>query len=110
MPVSRETFAFRSDSDLAQLAAARAGFGDRRSCRPAWRGATAWSTVLPDFHAYLGSGSSCTRTCAAIRRMRLMFDHLVDGLAAYVGSRRLTAPRCRGQVRWRAERQRPMCH
>ena len=84
IPVSRETFTFRSDSDLAQLAATRAGFGigvvqDSIARRDGL------VRVLPEhtlFH--LGIWIVMHENLKGSRRMRLMFDHLVDGFSAYV--------------------------
>ncbi|HEY2357309.1 MAG TPA: LysR family transcriptional regulator [Phenylobacterium sp.] len=84
MPVSRETFSFRSDSDLAQLAATRAGFGigvvqDGLARR------YGLVHVLPDFNLFtLGCWIVMHENLRGNRRMRLMFDHLVDGMTAYV--------------------------
>lgn len=84
MPVSREMFTFRSDSDLAQLAALRAGFGigvvqtgiARRS---------SLVRVLPNFDFFsLGCWIVMHENLRGSRRMRLMFDHLADGCAAYI--------------------------
>lgn len=84
MPVSRETFSFRSDSDLAQLAATRAGFGigvvqDGLARR------YGLVHVLPDFNLFtLGCWIVMHENLRGNRRMRLMFDHLVDGMTTYV--------------------------
>jgi DNA-binding transcriptional LysR family regulator len=88
MPVSSETFSFRSDSDLAQLAATRAGFGigvvqDGIARR------YGLVHVLPDFTLFtLGCWIVMHENLRGNRRMRLMFDHLVDGMTAYVRERR----------------------
>jgi DNA-binding transcriptional LysR family regulator len=84
MPVSRETFTFRSDSDLAQLAATRAGFGigvvqDGLARR------YGLTRVLPNFTLFmLPVYVVMHENLRGIRRMRLMFDHLVEGTTAYV--------------------------
>jgi DNA-binding transcriptional LysR family regulator len=84
MPVSRETFTFRSDSDLAQLAATRAGFGigvvqDGLARR------YGLVRVLPDFTLFvLPIYVVMHENLRGSRRMRLMFDHLVEGATAYV--------------------------
>ncbi len=84
MPVSRETFTFRSDSDLAQLAATRAGFGigvvqDGLARR------YGLTRVLPNFTLFsLPVYVVMHENLRGSRRMRLMFDHLVDGTTAYV--------------------------
>ena len=84
MPVSRETFTFRSDSDLAQLAATRAGFGigvvqDGLARR------YGLTRVLPNFTLFmLPVYVVMHENLRGSRRMRLMFDHLVEGTSAYV--------------------------
>ena len=84
MPVSRETFTFRSDSDLAQLAATRAGFGigvvqDGLARR------YGLTRVLPNFTLFtLPVYVVMHENLRGSRRMRLMFDHLVEGTTAYV--------------------------
>ena len=88
MPVSRETFTFRSDSDLAQLAATRAGFGIgviqdglARRC--------GLIRVLPNFTLFiLPVYVVMHENLRGSRRMRLMFDHLVEGTTAYVRENR----------------------
>jgi DNA-binding transcriptional LysR family regulator len=87
MPVSRETFTFRSDSDLAQLAATRAGFGigvvqDGLARR------YGLTRVLPNFTLFtLPVYVVMHENLRGSRRMRLMFDHLVEGTTAYVRER-----------------------
>ena len=84
MPVSRETFTFRSDSDLAQLAATRAGFGIG-VCQDGLADRFGLTRVLPDFVLFrLGCWVVMHENLRGNRRMRLMFDHLVEGLSAYV--------------------------
>jgi len=84
MPVSRETFTFRSDSDLAQLAATRAGFGIG-VCQDGLAERLGLVRVLPDFVLFrLGCWVVMHENLRGSRRMRLMFDHLVEGLTAYV--------------------------
>ncbi|MGZ3376455.1 MAG: LysR family transcriptional regulator [Phenylobacterium sp.] len=84
MPVSRETFTFRSDSDLAQLAATRAGFGigvvqDGLARR------YGLIRVLPNFTLFtMGVWIVMHENLRGSRRMRLMFDHLVEGVTGYV--------------------------
>jgi DNA-binding transcriptional LysR family regulator len=84
MPVSRETFTFRSDSDLAQLAAVRAGFGIGVAQTGLGR-RYGLVRVLPDFDFFhLGVWIVMHENLRGSRRMRLMFDHLVEGTTAYV--------------------------
>ena len=84
MPVNRETFTFRSDSDLAQLAATRAGFGIG-VCQDGLARRHGLTRVLPDFNLFtLGVWIVMHENLRGSRRMRLMFDHLVEGVTAYV--------------------------
>jgi DNA-binding transcriptional LysR family regulator len=84
MPIERELFAFRTDSDLAQLAAVSAGFGIGVSQPPiaVRRGLV---RVMPDVTVFrLGVWIVMHENLRGSRRMRAMFDHLVDGVTAYV--------------------------
>ena len=84
IPVSRETFTFRSDSDLAQLAATRAGFGIGVAQDSIGR-RDGLVRVMPEhtlFH--LGIWIVMHENLKGSRRMRLMFDHLVECFSAYV--------------------------
>jgi DNA-binding transcriptional LysR family regulator len=83
-PVSRERFAFRSDSDLAQLAAMRAGFGVG-ACQDAIGRRHGLTPVMPGVSVFrLGVWIVMHENLKASHRMRLMFDHLVAGFSAYV--------------------------
>ena len=84
--VSREMFAFRCDSDLGQYAALRAGFGIG-VCQVALAKRDKLVSVLPgalDFQ--LGVWVVMHKDLKTSRRMRLMFDHLVLHLQAYIAS------------------------
>ena len=84
LPVSREIFTFRSDSDLAQLAATRAGFGIGVAQDSIGR-RDGLVRVMPEhtlFH--LGIWIVMHENLKGSRRMRLMFDHLVDSFSTYV--------------------------
>ncbi|RAK57240.1 LysR family transcriptional regulator [Phenylobacterium deserti] len=82
--ITRESFAFRSDSDLAQLAAVRAGFGVGVVQAPL--GARyGLVRLLPEFEILrLGVWIVMHENLRASRRIRLMFDHLVEGVSAYL--------------------------
>jgi DNA-binding transcriptional LysR family regulator len=83
MPISRETFTFRSDSDLAQLAATRAGFGIG-VCQDGLARRNGLVRVLPNFSLFtLGVWIVMHENLRGSRRMHLMFDHLVEGVTAY---------------------------
>ena len=85
--LSRETFAFRSDNDLAQLAALRAGFGVGAAQAPIAARDPALVPVLNDVFRYdLEFWVAMHEDLKSTRRMRLLFDWLVEGLTAYVRS------------------------
>jgi DNA-binding transcriptional LysR family regulator len=87
IPLGREAFAFRSDNDLAQLAALRAGFGVGGCQAPIARRDPDLVPVLEDaFRADLEFWVAMHEDLKSSRRMRLMFDWLVEGLGAYVRS------------------------
>jgi DNA-binding transcriptional LysR family regulator len=81
----REDFAFRSDSDLAQLAALRAGFGVG-ACQlgVARRDPDLVRVLESEFAFEFGVWIAMHEDLKAARRMRLMFDWLAEGLKAYV--------------------------
>jgi len=86
-PIDVERFGFRSDNDLAQLAAIRAGLGigfcqiglaarDRDLVR-----------VLPDTVAVaLDTWVVAHEDLRGVARIRATFDHLVAGLRAYISA------------------------
>ena len=82
--VSRETFHFRTDSDLAQLAMICADYGIG-VCQPTIARRHGLTRVMPDKTVFsLGVWIVMHENLRASRRMRLMFDHLVDGVTAYI--------------------------
>ena len=84
MPIERELFAYRTDNDLAQLAAVSAGFGIGVSQPPVAmrRGLV---RVLPQVKVFsMGIWVVMHENLRGSRRMRAMFDHLVEGVTAYV--------------------------
>jgi len=85
--VDRESFALRSDNDLAQLAALRAGFGVGACHAPLARRDPELVAVLEDAFRYeMEVWVAMHEDLKTNRRMRLMFDWLVEGLGAYVRS------------------------
>ena len=85
--VARERFAFRSDNDLAQLAALRAGFGVGACQGPIARRDPDLVPVLDDAFRYdMEVWVAMHEDLKSSRRMRLMFDALVEGLTAHVKS------------------------
>jgi DNA-binding transcriptional LysR family regulator len=84
LPVSREAFSYRCDSDLAQLAAVRAGFGIG-ACQHILAGRYGLVAILPDAFGFnLDIWVAMHERLKANKRMRLMFDHMADGLAAFL--------------------------
>ena len=86
MPITREIFAFRCDNDLAQLAALRAGYGIG-GCQV--NIAARNPDLVPVLHDklmfQLEMWVVMHEDLRASRRVRLLFDHLVEQLAAIVG-------------------------
>ncbi len=86
--LSRETFALRCDSDAAQMMALKAGFGIG-ACHLALAAADPdLIPVLPQtiefgYEMWVAMHEDLRDT----RRVRLVFDHLVDALSAYVNRR-----------------------
>ena len=84
-PITRDVFALRTDNDAAALAMMKAGFGIG-VCQRQIAARAGLQEVLP-------GGMPLTLECwvcmhenlRTSRRMRLMFDHLVASLTAYIG-------------------------
>ena len=87
VPFTRDMFGFRSDSDLAQLAALRAGFGIGASQLGLARRE---KNLVPVLHSELIIPMECWlvmhRDLRSNRRIRLLFDHLAIPLSAYAQS------------------------
>jgi DNA-binding transcriptional LysR family regulator len=82
-PLVRERFAFRCDSDIAQLAATRAGFGIG-ACQHGVAAEPPLVAILPaEFRVELPIWVVMHEGLRTTIRMRLMFDHLVARLADY---------------------------
>jgi len=86
LPLSREFFAFRSDSDLAQLAAIRAGFGIGGCQIGLARRDPNLVQLFHDLGFKLETWVVMHEDLKSSRRMRLMFDHLVAELTDYVAT------------------------
>lgn len=86
--MSRELFSIRTDSDLAQLALLRSGAGVS-ACQPMLAGPDLVRILPDDFHFDLEVWVAMHEDLRATRRMRLMFDFLVEGLKDYVARSRL---------------------
>jgi len=91
--LKRDMFAFRCDSDLAQLAALRAGLGIG-GCQLgiAWREPGLVPVMAESLRFSLEMWLAMHEDLRASWRVRLLFDHLAAGLAAYVRRRAATPP------------------
>jgi DNA-binding transcriptional LysR family regulator len=86
LPVAREMFAFRSDSDHAQLAALRSGFGiGGCQARIAARDLNLVAVVPDLFQFALEMWLVMHEDLRTSRRVRLLHDHLAQALIAYTG-------------------------
>jgi DNA-binding transcriptional LysR family regulator len=86
LPVSRDLFTFRCDSDIGQYAALRAGFGIG-VCQLALGKRDKLVPILPgaiDFK--LDTWVVMHKDLKSSRRMCLMFDHLSEHLRSYIES------------------------
>jgi DNA-binding transcriptional LysR family regulator len=86
LPLSRELFSFRCDSDVGQYAALRAGFGIG-VCQLGLAKRDGLVKVLPgvlDFE--IGVWVVMHRDLKSSRRMRMMFDHLAREIERYIAS------------------------
>jgi DNA-binding transcriptional LysR family regulator len=87
VPFTRDMFAFRSDSDLAQLAALSAGFGIGASQMGIARRDKNLVPVLhSEFILTMEVWLAMHRDLRSSRRIRLMFDQLATHLSAYAKS------------------------
>ena len=89
LPLTRELFALRTDADLAQLAALRAGFGIGVTQLGIGRREPDLVPLLPgalkfELEVWLVMHKDLGRT----RRIRLLFDHLAEQVAAYAATSR----------------------
>jgi len=83
--VTREIFAFRSDSDHAQLAMLRAGFGiGGAHVRIAGRDRNLVRLPFEAFEMNLPIWLVMHEDLRSVRRVRLLYDHLAAGLAAHL--------------------------
>ncbi|THD77520.1 MAG: LysR family transcriptional regulator [Phenylobacterium sp.] len=84
-PITRDLFAFRTDNDVAQVAAVKAGFGIGVVQHGIARRA-GLVPVMPGALTFRLEMWICMHeNLKASRRMRLMFDHLVAGLGEAIG-------------------------
>lgn len=86
--VSRDRFSFRSDNDLAQIAAIRAGVGVG-ACQHQIARRHGLTPVLANAFGFeLEVWIAMHENLKGNRRMRLMFDHLVAGFQAFIAEGR----------------------
>jgi len=86
VPLTRDLFTFRCDSDVGQYAALRAGFGVG-FCQVALAKRDKLTQVLPGVSDFrLETWIVMHQDLKSSRRMRLMYDHLVVALRAYIES------------------------
>lgn len=91
MEVRPEMFSFRSDNDLAQLAAVRAGYGVGAVQHTIARRCGLVPVMTNSFGFELELWVAMHENLKGSRRMRLMFDHLVEGLSAFLAEGRAAA-------------------
>jgi DNA-binding transcriptional LysR family regulator len=85
LPVTRESFAFRSDNDLVQMAALRAGLGIAGCQTGLARRHGALTPVLHEMIRFaLEMWLVMHEDQRLDRRVRLLFDHLATALGAYI--------------------------
>lgn len=85
-PVTRDLFALRTDNDVAQLAALKAGFGIG-ACQRQIGKRCGLVPVMPDLFSFKLDIWICMHeTLRGSPRMRLMFDHLASELGAYAAT------------------------
>jgi DNA-binding transcriptional LysR family regulator len=86
LPLKRKDFALRTDSDVAHLAAVRAGVGIGICQVPLAAGPPRLQRVLPKLSFDLPVWVVTHENLRASRRVSLVFEHLVGCLAKYVRS------------------------
>lgn len=79
-PITRDIFALRTDNDVAQLAALKAGFGIGVCQHRVGRSAGLVHVLPGQFSFELETWIAMHENLKGVRRMRLMFDHLVETL------------------------------
>jgi DNA-binding transcriptional LysR family regulator len=86
LPITRDLFAFRSDSDHAQLAALRAGFGIGGTQKRIAARDPDLVAVLPDAFSFdLEMWLVMHEDLRSSRRVHLLYDHLAAALLPYAG-------------------------
>lgn len=83
--IAVEDFAFRSENDLAQLAAIRAGLG-LGFCQNGLGARDGLVRLFPECTLELETWVVCHEDLRSLARVRAVFDALVAGLRAYIGA------------------------
>ncbi len=97
LPLTRTLFAFRSDSEHAQLAALRAGFGIGACQLGVARRTPDLVPVVPDqFRFEMEMWLVMHEDLRSSRRVRLAYDHLATALAGYVAMGQRKGPKTGG--------------
>ena len=86
--ITRDIFDFRTDNDVAQVAAIRAGLGVGAVQHAIARRSGLTPVLANAFHFELEVWVAMHENLKGSRRMRLMFDHLVEGLTSFVAEGR----------------------
>ncbi len=86
--ITRDIFDLRTDNDVAQVAAVRAGLGIGAVQHAVARRAGLVPVLANAFHFELEIWIAMHENLKGSKRMRLMFDHLVDGMSAFVAEGR----------------------
>lgn len=82
-PINRDLFAFRSDNDIAQLAAIKAGFGIGACQRTLARRYGLVPVLADRFAIEMEMWLCMPEGLRMTPRMRLMFDHLAESLCGF---------------------------
>jgi DNA-binding transcriptional LysR family regulator len=88
LPATTRNFALRTDSDVAALAAVRTGFGIGICQVPLSRSPVPLVRVLPKLAFSLDVWVVMHEDLRAVRRVRAVFDHLVETVGRYAASPR----------------------
>jgi DNA-binding transcriptional LysR family regulator len=83
LPTAARDYALRSDNDVAQLAAVRAGFGIGVCQVPLSQHPVPLVRVVPSFAPKLDAWVTMHEDLRAVRRTRVVFDHLVAAFERY---------------------------
>jgi len=86
LPLTRELFSFRCDSDIGQYEALRAGLGIGACQNPLGKRDKLVPVLTELIHFELGIWVVMHKDLKTVRRVRLMFDHLVAEMHDYVAS------------------------